>query len=94
MVNTEKGKEVYESLNKIEQKITYNEALASNSMIEKSVSLPSKRAVFFEKWRGEPIIPLINKLATPSLNVHIRKIIAALLRKLGLLSLLKSILKK
>jgi hypothetical protein len=94
MVNSEKGKQIYEFLDKHEQETTYDLAFANNSCIEKSVPFSTKRAIFFDKWHNASIIPLINKLTVPSLKVRIRKIIVALLRRLGLLSLVKSILKK
>jgi len=95
MVNSEKGKRIYELLHKTDQETSYNEALAGNFNIEKSVRLPVKRALFFEKMADtESIILLINKLTAPSLKNKIKRIIAALLRRLGLLSLVKSILRK
>ncbi|MDR2971810.1 MAG: Coenzyme F420 hydrogenase/dehydrogenase, beta subunit C-terminal domain [Bacteroidales bacterium] len=62
MVNTEKGKLVYDFLDKDDRETTYAEALVGNPIIESSVSIPAKRAVFFEKWQSEPVISLINKL--------------------------------
>ena len=94
MVNSEKGKQIYELLNKIDQATSYNEALAGNIGIEKSARLPVKRAIFFNKWRDRPIIPLIVKLTSPSLKSKIKKTVVVLLRRLGLLSFIKSILKK
>jgi hypothetical protein len=82
-------------LNKTDHVTSYNEALAGNYNIEKSVRLPVKRALFFEKMvNTESIILLINKLTAPSLKSKIKRIIATLLRRLGLLPLIKSILGK
>ncbi|MDR3002496.1 MAG: Coenzyme F420 hydrogenase/dehydrogenase, beta subunit C-terminal domain [Fibromonadaceae bacterium] len=66
MINTERGKKIYDLLNKDDKETAYYDACAGNSTIEKSVLMPKKRAVFFERWQKESIIPLINKLATDS----------------------------
>jgi coenzyme F420-reducing hydrogenase beta subunit len=94
MVNTEKGKKFYELLNKKDHETTYAEAIAGNSMIEKSTMLPAKRTLFFEKWLNEPIIPLINKLTRDSVKRRFKKTIIALLRKFKILPFVKALLKR
>ena len=83
MANTEKGKLVYGSLNKICTETTYAQALAGNSMIEKSASITAKRAVFFEKWNNEPLIPLVNKLSKSSLTLRLKRLLKFCYRKFG-----------
>jgi len=94
MVNTEKGKEIYEMLNKDDRKTEYSQAIIGNSNIENSVPLPSKRAVFFERWNNESIISLINKLTAPSLRSRIRIKIVNMLFHLGLLDKIKYFVSK
>jgi coenzyme F420-reducing hydrogenase beta subunit len=94
MINTEKGKNFYKLLNKNDCETTYAEAFVGNSSIEKSEPLSAKRDVFFRKYLNEPIIQLINRLTADSLQVRIKKKIIVVLRWLGLLSFVKSLLKK
>jgi coenzyme F420-reducing hydrogenase beta subunit len=94
MVNTEKGKKFYELLNKNDHETTYAEAITCNSMIEKSIILPAKRALFFKKWLNEPIIPLINKLTRDSVKRRFKKMIVALLRKFKILPFVKELIKR
>ena len=94
MVNTEKGKEIYEILNKDDRKTEYFQAIIGNPNIENSVLLPVKRAIFFKRWHDESIISLINRLTAPSLYSRIRKKIVNLLSRLGLLDSVKLLLRK
>jgi hypothetical protein len=95
MLNSERGKQIYGMLHRIDQETAYNDALAGNPNIEKSVPLPAKRAIFFGKLADSTsIISLINKLTALSLWDRIRKIIVVLLRCLGLLPLIKLVLNK
>ena len=94
MINTEKGKEIYGVLNKIDQSTTYAEAFAGNAAIEKSATLPAKRTVFFERWLDEPVISLIDKLTVISLQIRLKQTIIVLLRRFGILPMVKSLLKK
>ena len=94
LINTEKGSERYDLLDKNEHETTYADGFAKNYRIEKSV-LPyhTKRALFFEKLNYEPVIPLIDKLTAVSLQIRFKKIIAAWLQRIGLLSFVNSLRK-
>jgi len=91
LVNTEKGEKLYSLLDKNERETTYAEALRENSMIEKSVLPHRNRALFFEKYHNEPIIPLINKITNYS---FVKRIIIVALSRLGLLIFVNRILNK
>jgi hypothetical protein len=97
MINTEKGKNLYDKLEKDERKTRYDEVLPGNPNIEKSVALPSKRAIFFRAWRKRQLIQLINRLTRSPLLVQVKSrclyIIVYILKKMGLYYLIKSILK-
>ncbi len=80
MVNSVKGKEVYDFLKKNDQETVYTEAARYNRCIYKSVSPSEKRSVFFDKWLKTPIIPLINGLTPVSLRRRFKRIIAILFR--------------
>jgi coenzyme F420-reducing hydrogenase beta subunit len=92
MINTKKGKQIYELLSKEDHETEYTSAIDYNPNIEKSVCLPEKRALFFERWNNESIIPLIDKLTIIPLKIKLKKIIAFLLHKMGLLNTVKSLL--
>jgi hypothetical protein len=94
MINSEKGGHIYNLLNKIDNEMTYASALSGNSMIEKSVGLPSKRIEFFQKWQSKRIIPLISKLTAVSFKLKLKKIIISFLTKIGLLSTVKSLFRR
>jgi hypothetical protein len=100
MVNTLKGKCLYEMLKKVETRETsYSDALAGNPSLEKSAVLPSsKRGIFFAKWRNKSTITLIIRLTNVSLCQYIRNKTAALvslpLRQMSLLTAVKSLVKK
>jgi coenzyme F420-reducing hydrogenase beta subunit len=82
MVNTEKGKKIYGSLNKNDQETTYIETITVNSRIEKSVLLNKKRKEFFKKWQDVSLIPLIDKLTLDSLPKKIIKYLFRWSRKI------------
>jgi len=90
VLNTEKGEQVYKLLSKNDKETE----LRSNLSLEKSSQLSTKRSVFFKKWLDEPIIPLIKKMTADSLQIWLKKIITTLLRKIGLLLMVKSMLNK
>jgi hypothetical protein len=94
MVNTVKGKEIYEMLTRNDHETDYFQAINGNFCIENSVPLHVKRALFFKRWHNESIISLINKLTAPSLWQRIRKNIVNLLSSLGLLDSIKLFFKK
>jgi len=100
MVNTEKGKQIYELLSKDDIETTYKDALAGNYAIEKSPFPHSRRKKFFKEWNHKPIIYLSNKLATFPLRTFSMAMCFVLprklriLRKLGLLSFIKKEFKR
>lgn len=73
MVNTEKGKILYNILRLENRDTSYREALAGNSSIEKSVAAPVSRGVFFRRWNDEPLISLIRAFTHVSLVARIRR---------------------
>jgi coenzyme F420-reducing hydrogenase beta subunit len=97
MINSQKGNLLYEQLEKEDRETTYTDACAGNPTIEKSEDEPLDRAVFFKRWQNEKIIPLINELTYISLCIRIRNkiisILSRVLRKIGLYSMVKSIVK-
>jgi coenzyme F420-reducing hydrogenase beta subunit len=94
-INTQKGLQIYEQLQKNDIETT--EAYINNggnADIENSAILPKNRHIFFENMKtNTKIIPLINKLTRPSLCIYIKMIIATILRKIGLLCIIKNRLK-
>ena len=81
-INTEKGREIYKTLNKDDRETGYFQAIAGNPNIENSVPLPAKRSIFFTKLNNESVISLINGLTALSLWWRIRKKISILLSRL------------
>jgi hypothetical protein len=51
MINTDKGKMIYDKLEKNDRETSYGSALSGNPSIEKSVKMPPKRFVFFNDWK-------------------------------------------
>jgi hypothetical protein len=98
MINTQKGKFLYDLLEKEEIETSYADACASNPMVEKSANEPLNRIVFFQRWKNEKIISLIYELTRLSLYIRIRNkivfILSFILRRTGFYSLIKSVLKK
>jgi hypothetical protein len=94
MVNTDKGKAIYDLSGKNDRETTYAEALAGNPSIERSILPHKKRSLFFAKFHDKPIIPLIDKLTADSLQIRLKNMMVPLLRKVGLLHLIKSLLRK
>jgi len=94
LVNTEKGKLFYNTLEKIDRELTYADAIQSSCWIEESAPLEKKRTIFFDKWRHEPIIPLIAKLAAVPLRLRIKNKISVLLHKVRLLAVIKYFIER
>jgi hypothetical protein len=98
MINSSKGKLLYGQLEKDDSETTYTNACAGNPTIEKSVSEPLDKAMFFKRWQNENVIPLINELTHVSLHIRIKNkiisILSQVLRKIGLYSIVKSIIKR
>lgn len=88
LVNTEKGKHIYESIEKQEIKVEYSQALAGNSSIERSPKEPKQRAEFWTRYSTEGIdsISPICKAMGPSMMKKIlclpKRIINQIIRAL------------
>jgi hypothetical protein len=93
MINSIKGKNVYDMLQLDDIETDYGAALARNATIEKSVLLPKGRAIFFQRLNYEKIIPLVRKLTRASLFERARYITIYILKRVGLLSLIKTGIK-
>jgi coenzyme F420-reducing hydrogenase beta subunit len=91
MINTLKGKTIYDKLEKDDRETTYAEAIAGNSKVEESAIKPMKRAVFFKRWKQGKLTPLINKLTRPSIA---KKTIVSIFKMIGLYDFAKTLLKK
>jgi hypothetical protein len=90
MINTVKGKAIYDKLEKEDRETTYAEAIAGNSRIENSAIVPIKRAVFFKRWKRGKLSPLINRLTRRSI---VKKIIIFVLKNIGLYAFIKAMAK-
>jgi coenzyme F420-reducing hydrogenase beta subunit len=92
-IHTTKGMKIYEQLQKDDRETSAEYFRDGNSDIEESATLTVKRTVFFKKWNDTvKLIPLINKLIKPSLFARTKMMIAAVLRRLGLLDDIKKML--
>jgi hypothetical protein len=91
MINTVKGKMIYDQLEKDDRETTYTNAVIVNTKIEKSAIMPAKRTLFFKKWKNGKLSPLINKLTKRSMG---RKIIILVLKKIGLYAFIKAMIKE
>jgi coenzyme F420-reducing hydrogenase beta subunit len=98
MVNTAKGRALYDQVHTDSIETSYEDAAAGNQNIEKSALVNPKRSVFFRDWHTKEVTVLINELTRITfyrrVQNRIRAIIARVLRKIGLLGFVKSILKK
>jgi hypothetical protein len=94
MINSDEGKRIVYQLQHIAIETSYDSAFSGNQSIEKSPVMPAKRIVFFRKWHKINIIPLINTLTKVTLWERIRRIIVIIIRKMGLLPLVKLLLRK
>jgi coenzyme F420-reducing hydrogenase beta subunit len=93
-VNSLKGKEIYDSLQKLDIDMTGIYYLQGNPDIENSAVFTAGRNKFFRYWKKTPLIPLINSLTLTnrSFNNIARGYIVKILRKLGLLQPIKQLL--
>jgi hypothetical protein len=90
MINTVKGKMIYDQLEKDDRETTYTNAVNVNTKIEDSAIMPVKRELFFKKWKNGKLSPLINKLTKHSMG---RKIIILVLKKIKLYAFVKAMIK-
>jgi coenzyme F420-reducing hydrogenase beta subunit len=91
IINTQKGNNYYNFLERDERETSYENALSKNIILEQSVKLPSKRNRFFKEQNNGNIVLLIEKSITPPLY---RRIIVSVLKKLNLYTLIKRIKNK
>jgi hypothetical protein len=95
LINSLNGKYIYDQLDKDHRESNYNSVLLGNKGLEKSAFIPKERNIFFQKWQTDKIIPLITSLTrSKSFSSKIISIVAVVLRKIGLYSIVKGILKK
>jgi coenzyme F420-reducing hydrogenase beta subunit len=98
MVNTGKGRAFYDQVHTNSIERSYEDAVAGNSMIEKSAPINPKRGIFFRDWHTKEVTVLINELTAVAfyrpVKNRIRALIARVLRKIGLLGFVKSVIKR
>ena len=99
MINTAKGKEYYDRLNKeviYSISTKYTDVIKKNRRLENSGSLPSQRVVFFKRWHSKKsVAALINQILTPIyIKRQIIHVFAIILRKIGIFSIVKSIIDR
>jgi coenzyme F420-reducing hydrogenase beta subunit len=98
IVNNKKGKEILSDLNIVSVETAYSCALKGNPNIEKSVEPNPNRVLFFQEWKNQSVIQLINRLTRVKLTVFIKDkinfIAYQLLSTVGLASIVQKMLKK
>jgi len=94
MINSERSDEIYNSVEKISYETSYKEAIRKNLHVEISYLLPKQREIFFDKLGKEPIIKLINRLAVDPFPLCTRKLVASSLRKIVVLDIIKSFMRR
>jgi coenzyme F420-reducing hydrogenase beta subunit len=98
MVNTAKGRAFYDQVHTDSIETSYEDAVAGNPMIEKPAPVNPKRSIFFRDWNTKAVSVLINELTHVAFHRRvknrIRALIAPILRKMGLLGFVKSIIRR
>lgn len=82
LVNTDKGKRIYEKLDIVSGKAVYGQALAANPSIEFSVPMPPQREYFFDNLGKEDFSRLIDRLTKAPLMTRLRRAARRLIKKL------------
>lgn len=86
VINTSKGRKIFENLAITKKNITEANILGQNPSLRKSVKCPPRRKHFFEAIStNKNIIESLNKYSMPPLKDRIRSSIILCLKKLGLL---------
>lgn len=95
-INSIAGQAMFEKIkNKIIfEKVDINEAIKHNSSAVKSVNLNPRRNEFFSKINDEPIDELIRKYCSDNTITIVKKKLYVVLKKAGLLNMVKRLLKK
>jgi coenzyme F420-reducing hydrogenase beta subunit len=98
MVNSQKGREIYEILTKEDIQTTYLDAFAGNQVIEKSVVMPVERNIFFSRWQHESLFKLISRLTAFSLLECMKNklsvIATVFIKRMGIFPLAKYLKRK
>lgn len=82
LVNTVKGKRIYDKLPIISEEIIYGQALKGNHSIEISAPVPPQRECFFENLGKEDFSRLVNRLTKVPLTIRLRRAARRLIKKL------------
>jgi hypothetical protein len=98
MINSQKGREIYEMLIKDDIQTTYLDAFTGNQIIEKSVVMPVERNIFFSRWQHESLFELIFRLTAFSFLKRIRNklsVIASIfIKRIGIFPLVRYLKRK
>jgi coenzyme F420-reducing hydrogenase beta subunit len=92
LINTEKGKELYEKIIKEDMETTYNDAFVRNKNIEISEPANKKRALFFHEWQNKKMTNLIKKLTKIGIKRKFIILVIIILKKMKLFNKAKLIL--
>lgn len=82
LVNTAKGKCMYNTLPIISQEVEYEQALKGNHVIEISVPIPSQRECFFDNFGKENFFRLIDRLTKEPLKTRLRRAAGRFIKRL------------
>lgn len=82
LVNTAKGKCMYNKLPTISEEVPYKQAFAGNHAIEISASAPLQREYFFDKLGTEDFSRLVGRLTKVPLMTRLRRAARRLIKKL------------
>ena len=82
LVNTAKGKCMYNTLPIISQEVEYEQALKGNHVIEISVPIPSQRECFFDNFGKENFFRLIDRLTKEPLQTRLRRAAGRFIKRL------------
>lgn len=82
LVNTAKGKCLYNKLPIISQEVKYEQALKGNHVIETSVPVPPQREIFFDSFGKEDFFRLTDRLTRVALRTRLRRAAGRLIKLL------------
>ncbi|MEI3540208.1 MAG: Coenzyme F420 hydrogenase/dehydrogenase, beta subunit C-terminal domain [Alistipes onderdonkii] len=82
LVNTAKGKCLYDKLPIISQEVKYEQALKGNHVIETSVPVPPQREIFFDSFGKEDFFRLTDRLTRVPLRTRLRRAAGRLIKLL------------
>lgn len=83
-INSEMGKNIYESIDTISIATSYSNAVKYNPSVEKSSAIPPNRSIFFEEYSKDHalLLPLILKYTRLSIKKRIKRKITYLIKKI------------